>query len=171
MATEEWGKSLLESKAAIPQLLQSFTLRWWHRFHFQAHHCSSRWCHFCIRHDTALLVISFVQRQEEPPPVLNQMHPTQWRTCFFSLWVSQLSPAQLSKEGNSCGGWHIREYIYIAECEIKILGLHLKAHRFQLVKHVHVKFCPASPPRQLAGMSALDTASDSTGILNNYPLK
>lgn len=68
-------------------------------------------------------------------------------------------------------GGHIRECIYIAECEIKILGLHLKVYPFQLVKHVHVKFCPASPPRQLAGMSALDTASASIGVLNNYPLK
>lgn len=66
---------------------------------------------------------------------------------------------------------HIREYIYIAEREMELLGLHLKVRPFQLAKLVHVKFSPASPPGELAGMSVLNTASASVGILKNYILK
>lgn len=88
--------------------------------------------------------------------------------------MSQLSPAQLGKEGNSWGGGGGRGIlgsIFTLQNVKQILGLHLKTHPFQLAELAPMKFSPASPPRQLAGMCVLNTASASVGILNNYTLK
>lgn len=93
--------------------------------------------------------------------------PNSMKEFAFNLQVSQRSPAQLGKEGNSHGG-HIRKWVYIAD---RTPGLHFKVLPWQVAKLIQVKFFSVSPPRQLSVMSVLNTTSASIGILNNYTLK